>query len=79
MAKVIVGIEDASYTKKDGSYSVGVRIHYEEDMVPPNIGKKAASEYIPNKRITDFELGEFTAFLYEPYANGKYYRCTGLI
>lgn len=79
MAKMIIGIEDASYTKKDGTFSVGVRIHYTEELPKPGIGMKAASEYIPNRRVTEFELGEFTAFLYEPYANGKYYRCTGLI
>lgn len=79
MGKTIIGIEDASYTKKDGTFSVGVRIHYVEDLPAPGIGQKASSEYIPNHRVTEFNLGEFTAFLYEPYANGRYYRCTGLI
>lgn len=79
MKKELVGIEDATYTKKDGTVAVGVRLHYTEELPEPGIGIKASNEYVPNRTVRDFSLGPFNAFLYEPYANGKFYRCTGII
>lgn len=79
MKKTIIGIEDISYTNKQGKKITGVRLYITEDIVQGGIGKKSTEVFISDAHSSEYKLGDIQTVLYEPYGNGKYFRAVGVI
>lgn len=76
--KEIVGIEKVNYSNKDGKVINGVKIYIATSLAPAGIGVSVKEEYLANRDISEFHLGEVLAVLYEPtYRNN--YRCVGVL
>lgn len=69
--KVIVGIQDATFTGKDGSIVVGCRLHIVEPMPEVSGHLKVSEVYMPRHTPVEFQLGPIQAVLYEATRSGK--------
>lgn len=73
----IIGIEDATYTKKGATFpTIATRLYI--SGYPCQIGEKVSEVFIPNRGNTEFHLGEITTVLYEPGYGGNM-RATGVL
>lgn len=76
--KKVIGIENISYTNKNGKQVQGIRLHITELLPAPHIGEKAYSEFISGAFPNEYHLGNILTVLYEPTMAGNY-RCVGVL
>lgn len=75
----IIGIEDATYTKKGQTFPTNAtRLYVMGYPTSSGIGCKCSEVFIVGHLMSEFHLGDITTVLYEPGYSGNM-RATGVL